>query len=134
MVHETLKTLGYGVLGHVLAPLTGVILICLCLTLPIGVLLLLAWAVLFYLAKLVVSLALADGVLTKVGYKASPFLALLLGMIPVWILFQIPILGFILSWFVVPVVGIGGLLAGVQTYIARRKTASSPDEALQATG
>jgi len=126
---DTLKSLGFGVLGHIFAPFAGVILLVLCLTFPAGALVLIAWAVLFYLAKLVVSLALADGVLRRMGVKPSPYLALLLGMIPVWLLFMVPVLGSLLYWFVVPIFGIGAILIGVRTHSKKQDEDAPPPEA-----
>ena len=69
---ETLKSVGFGLIGHIFAPFAGLILIVLCLTFPVGILVLLAWGVLFYLSKLVVAAALADAVLRKLGRTPSP--------------------------------------------------------------
>ena len=113
---EALKSLGFGVLGHILPPFAGLLLICLCITLPAGMIVMGAWMVLFYLAKLVVAAALADALLRRLGSTPSPYLALFLGMIPVWILCEIPVAGPLLYWFLVPMFGIGAILIGLKAW------------------
>lgn len=125
---ETLKSLGFGVLGHVFAPFAGIILLVLCITLPVGAMVLVVWAMLFYLAKLVVSLALADGLFKRMGLRVSPFLSLFLGMIPVWILFRVPVLGSLLYWFVVPIFGIGATLIGIRARMKAREAPAAPHD------
>lgn len=112
---EPLWSFGFGLLGHVFAPFAGVILLVLCLTIPLGLLVLTAWGALFYLAKLVVSASLGDAILRALGRKPSLYVALLFGMIPVWILFKVPVLGSLLYFFVVPILGIGAILIGLRT-------------------
>jgi cytoskeletal protein CcmA (bactofilin family) len=137
---ETLKSFGFGILGHILVPFVGLILVCVCLGLglitlvtsagrlpalplaflPPGMLVLAIWAVLFYLAKFVVSAALGDAILRRMGRRdASPYMALFVGMIPVWILLSIPILGSFLYFIVVPVFGIGAILVGLREHFVK---------------
>lgn len=136
---DTLKSLAFGILGHILVPTAGLVLIFACLGLglvtmaashgripalafaflPPGFLILAVWCVLFYLAKIVVAAALGDTILRRLGRDPSPYLALLVGMVPVWILIQIPILGAFLYFIVVPIFGIGAILIGVRAHMAR---------------
>lgn len=144
---ETLKSFGFGILGHILVPFIGLILVCVCLGLglltlvtsagkvpalplaflPPGLLILALWSVLFYLAKFVVSAALGDTILRRLGRDPSPYAALFVGMIPVWILLSIPILGSFLYFIVVPVFGIGAILVGLRAhYVKEAAAAPSP--------
>lgn len=115
-VRDPLPSFGLGLLGHVCAPFAGLVLIVLCLTLPLGLLVLAVWGVLFYVAKLVVSASLGDLFLKWLGWTRSPYLALLIGMVPLWISFKIPILGLILYFLFVPIMGIGALIMGLRNY------------------
>jgi cytoskeletal protein CcmA (bactofilin family) len=123
---DILKSLGFGVLGHIFLPFAAVILVVLCVTLPAGVFLLLGWGALFYLGKLVVSFALADSLMKWLGWKVPPIVTLLIGMVPVWLLFMVPVLGSLLYWFVVPVFGIGAILIGVHAYSKQRLIPAPP--------
>ena len=136
---ETLKSFGFGILGHILVPFVGLILVCVCLGLglvtcitsagkipalpfaflPPGLLVLALWAVLFYLAKFVVSAALGDTILRRLGRDPSPYAALFVGMIPLWILLSIPVLGSVLYFIVVPVLGIGAILVGLRAHFVK---------------
>ena len=52
-------------------------------------------------------------------------------MIPVWFLFSIPVLGSLLYWFVVPIIGIGAILVGLRAW-SREKKAQTPAPPLPA--
>ena len=101
--------------------------------LPPGMLILAIWAVLFYLAKFVVSAALGDAILRRLGRDPSPYAALFVGMIPVWILLSIPILGSFLYFFVVPIFGIGALLVGVHEHFVKDTSTPQPVPRIVAT-
>jgi hypothetical protein len=131
-----LKSIGYGVLGHIFAPFAGLVLLALCLTAPIAMLVFLAWTGLFYLAKLVTALTVTDWLMRRAGFHPSPYLALLLGMIALWIFFMVPFLGVLLYWFFVPIFGIGATLVGVRERWNSRHVAAPPQDpaAAQALG
>jgi hypothetical protein len=143
---ESLKSFGFGILGHILVPFLAIILVGTCLGLglltlatsggrlpalpfaflPPGILVLAIWAVLFYLAKFVVSATLGDTILRRLGRDPSPYAALFVGMIPVWILLAIPILGIVLYFILIPVFGIGAILVGVREYFVKKQAPRVP--------
>jgi cytoskeletal protein CcmA (bactofilin family) len=146
---ETLKSFGFGILGHILVPFVGLILVCICLGLglatcvtsggklpalplaflPPGLLVLAAWSVFFYLAKFVVAAALGDTILRRLGRDPSPYMALFVGMVPMWILVSIPILGSFLYFIVIPVFGIGAMLVGLRAHFEKDGASSLADPA-----
>lgn len=111
---EPMRAVGVGLLGHIFAPFAALILMVLCLTLPLGLLVLATWGMLFYLSKLAVATALGDWLLRRIAKSPSPYLALLVGILPVWILCNLPFVGAFVYYFIVPVLGIGAILIGIR--------------------
>lgn len=95
-----------GFITIVALPIASVLVLLTVIGFPLGMLGLVAWGVLLYLAPIVAAIILGTEALTQIGIKnANPYLGLLLGKILFVILGFIPFLG----WFILFVVKCYGL-------------------------
>ena len=85
--------LGVGFLVSVLVPIIAVLLILLCLTAPIGIVMLIALPVALYLGALITAESLGRWVLGRGGRQPNAFLCLLLGLFVYHLLGYVELLG-----------------------------------------
>ena len=78
---------------------------------------LILYAVAWYLAKIPVALWIGRTIFAKLDKPAGPYLALLAGLVVLYVIFAIPILGWV-AWFVVSLLGLGAMIT---TYMAQRE-------------
>ena len=111
-----LASLGIGFLTVVLTPIVFVILILLLVTIPLALIHLVAFLITLYLAKIFVAFWAGQKILERFDRKMGDFLTYTLGLVVIYIVTMIPIIGW-LAGLVVVLTGTGALiLAKVNTY------------------
>jgi hypothetical protein len=106
------KSIGYGVLLFLLAPLAIVILAVLVLTIPISLIILAGYLVLVYLSLAFSALFIGDYIMSffrKESTKNGLYLSMLIGVILVTVLVHIPLIGAIFG-FIIVCFGMGSLV------------------------
>jgi len=100
--------LGVGFLLTIFVPLAAFVLILLCITSPIGIVMLIALSVAGYLGTLITSESLGRWVLGRGGRTPNAFLCLILGLVAYYLLGYLPFLGGLLrgAW---SLAGLGAL-------------------------
>lgn len=108
-----LKSLGLGFVLAVCVPVAAVILLITVIGIPLSLLTIVAYVVVFYLAKLVFSTTLGSWIfrILKRDSKVSLFWAFLVGYLIFWLLTGFPVLGTIL-YILAFLVGLGGIVLG----------------------
>jgi len=104
-----LTSLGIGFLSIILVPIIFIISILLVVTIPLGLILLAAFLIELYLAKIFVALWVGKKILERLDRKTGDFLTFLLGMFVIYIITLIPFIGWLVRLLVV-LTGIGAIL------------------------
>ncbi len=115
IVRKPLVSLGIGFVAFCCIPVAVVVLLALIISIPVGLILLFAYTIFFYIAKIYVAIVIGRlGIQAfRKGAKPRQGWSLLLGLIVLTILFVIPILGWVI-YFVVIFWGMGAILLGMQ--------------------
>jgi hypothetical protein len=113
---DALRCAGVGFVSVLvtIAVCLSVILIITILFIPIYLLL---YAVAWYLAKIPVALWIGRTIFGKLDKPTGPYLALLVGLVVLYLIFAIPILGWV-AWFAVSLLGLGAMIT---VYLAQRQ-------------
>jgi cytoskeletal protein CcmA (bactofilin family) len=119
---DTLRCAGIGFVS-ILVTIAVVLSAILLITIPFVLIYLLAYAVAAYLAKIPVALWIGRFILDKTKRTAGPYMALFVGLMAIYVIFMIPILGILAQCFA----ALLGLGAMTMTYLAHRqaKTAAA---------
>jgi cytoskeletal protein CcmA (bactofilin family) len=114
-LNKSLVSLGVGFLAFIIVPLAIVALLLTVVGIPAAIILLFAYTVFFYIAKIYVAIALGRLGIRAVRKDAQPRLGwcLLLGLIVLSILFALPVLGTIV-YLVTVFWGLGAILLGIR--------------------
>jgi len=115
ILSKPLMSLGIGFVAFCAIPIAIVVLLILIVGIPAGIILMFAYTVFFYIAKIYVAIAvgrLIIGVLRR-GAEPKQGWALLLGLTILTLLFMIPVLGWIV-YFLVLFWGFGAILMGIR--------------------
>jgi cytoskeletal protein CcmA (bactofilin family) len=113
--------IGFG--AFLVVPAACLIAILLLISAPIGVLGLVVYMVALYLAKMPVALWLGERALKLVGQSSpSPYLAIIIGLIALKLLFTIPYLGGLLTLAVI-CLGLGTMILATRNHMQRGVTA-----------
>lgn len=115
---DPLRTLGIGFVS-VLVTIAVALSAILFVTIPFIFFYYLAYLVLWYLARVPVALWTGRAILGRLGRPHGPYAALLVGLVPLHLLFVIPVLGPIVHWVLMPLLGMGAMIT---TYIAIRQS------------
>jgi cytoskeletal protein CcmA (bactofilin family) len=112
---EPLQSLGVGfVLGLVL-PVSAVILMLGVVTIPLSVIAIVLSLVGWYVAKVPVAVWIGRRVLTAAGMTdPSPYLGLIIGLVPLYILFALPYLVGLFAYWATIFLGLGSIYLGVR--------------------
>jgi cytoskeletal protein CcmA (bactofilin family) len=111
--------IGFGT--FLIVPAAAVVAIALLVTLPLGVIVLMLFIGALYLAKMPVALWAGRRLLGVLGSRdPSPFLALLLGLLLLYLLFAVPYLGK-LVWLVTTWLGLGAMILAARSYLLERR-------------
>jgi len=114
------RSAGVGFLALVATPIAAIIVCVTLVGIPLGILGLILWGVSIYLAKVFVGAALGRELrLGRAGERPTFALALLAGLIMVFVAINLPYVGSWLSFLVV-LVGLGLAVLGVHRDLARR--------------
>lgn len=115
VIHKPLVSLGVGFVAFCIAPIAILVLMALIISIPVALILLFAYTIFFYIAKIYVAIAIG-----RIGIRAfrknvepRQGWSLFFGLIILTILFGIPVLGWII-YFAVIFWGIGAILLGLQ--------------------
>ena len=112
---KPLKSLGIGFVTYICMPIALLILLVLILTIPLMVVALLAYLITLYIAKFYFSIWLGNLILRRTGRTdVSPIPSMLLGLVIVYLVTAIPILGTLIG-IVIIFFGLGALLQRKET-------------------
>lgn len=110
-----LVTLGVGFIGFCIAPIAVLVLCLTVIGIPSGVILLFAYTIFFYIAKIYVAIVVGRLVIRLFAKTAEPKTGwtLLLGLFIMFLVFPIPYLGFILYLGTI-FIGMGAIVLGLR--------------------
>ena len=114
--NDTLRSFGIGfvsILVTIAVCLSAILLI----TIPFIVIYLLAYVVAIYLGKIPVAVWLGRFVLGKLHRASGPYMALFVGLVVLYVVFMLPILGWV-AQFCAALLGVGAM---TMTYLAHRQ-------------
>lgn len=121
LLQKPFLTLGVGFLSVIIVPIFAIFLLITVLGIPLGLILLVSFFIMVYLAKLFVGVALGTKILQLLNKKASLSFAFMIGLIAYYVLTLIPLLGFIF-WMIAGLMGLGAILIErKQMYTSLRK-------------
>ncbi|MFH1891703.1 MAG: polymer-forming cytoskeletal protein [Candidatus Zixiibacteriota bacterium] len=106
------RSFGFGLVLFIVVPIALVLALVTVIGIPVGVVALLLYVILFYVSKLFVALAIGDKLLSTLSSSPGPksqALALLIGLVVLTILFNLPYIGWMLYLLTV-MVGLGSIL------------------------
>ncbi|OGD84587.1 hypothetical protein A2165_02415, partial [Candidatus Curtissbacteria bacterium RBG_13_40_7] len=110
------NSLGLGFLSIVLIPIVFIILILIVVTIPLALMLLVAFLITLYLAKIFVALWVGQMILQRLDRKLGDYWTYLLGLVVIYIVTWIPIIGWLVG-LIVLLTGVGALqLTKYNTY------------------
>jgi cytoskeletal protein CcmA (bactofilin family) len=122
---DVLRNLGVGFLAFIVIPVAAVVSCILIVTIPLALAVILLWALAVYLAKVPVAVSAGRWLLLKLGRpEPSRYGAFFSGMVSLYLLFAIPVLGWIL-WFAVVFLGLGAMFVGIRDWRQARKAAAT---------
>lgn len=123
---DALRSAGIGFITIIVVPVAAALSCILIITIPAAILVFLAWALLVYLSQVPVALWLGEWVLGKAGRPAaSPFMALLVGVPLLYIVFAIPFIGK-LAIFATLFVGYGAIVISLWSARQARRAGTLP--------
>jgi cytoskeletal protein CcmA (bactofilin family) len=114
--NDTLRSAGLGfvsILVTIAVCLSGILI----LTLPFIAIYLLAYLFMVYLAKTPVAVWIGRKIFALAHRSTGPYVALLVGLVVLHLVFMIPVLGAV-AWFAVALLGLGAMIS---VYIAQRQ-------------
>jgi cytoskeletal protein CcmA (bactofilin family) len=115
---------GLGI--FLVVPAASILAIVLVISLPLGVIALVLFFIGLYLAKLPVAIWLGQRLLGLCGVSApSPFLALAAGLLPLYVMFEIPFFIGTLVYLVTVWLGLGAFVLGARGYLQERVSANT---------
>jgi cytoskeletal protein CcmA (bactofilin family) len=121
---DGLKSAGIGFITAIVVPVAAALSCILLITIPAALLVLLAYLLLIYLSQVPVALVIGESILRRIGHAMpSPFLALVIGVPVLYIVFAIPILGKI-ALFATLFTGFGAIVIGI--WAARQARRAGP--------
>jgi cytoskeletal protein CcmA (bactofilin family) len=121
-MRELLIAGGWGFVALVALPIAAVIAAITVIGLPIGLIALVAWCVALYLAKIVIAGFVGRSLLQgKSAGEPTTALALLAGLVPIFIGINIPYLGSLINFFLI-LLGMGSLVIGAYSMPRWRST------------
>jgi len=107
---DALRSAGIGFITIIVVPVAALLSCILIITIPAALLVGLAWLLLVYLSQVPVAVFLGDYALTRLGRQGhSPFVALLVGVPLLYVVFSIPFIGK-LAIFATLFVGFGAIV------------------------
>jgi cytoskeletal protein CcmA (bactofilin family) len=118
---DVLRNLGVGFLAFIVVPVAAVVSCILIVTIPLALAVLVAYALAVYLAKVPVAVLVGRKLLVRLGKpEPSPYVAFAAGIVVLYVLFAIPVLGWIL-WFACVFLGLGAMVLGLRDWRQAKK-------------
>lgn len=126
---EPLLNFGIGFVLLFVVPISSIVAMALVVTVPLSIAVLVLYGIAAYAAKLPVGLALGRWALARIGRPgASPYLALLVGLIPVYVVLTLLAawsgLLWTIGWVVFAMLGLGAIASGLR---GRASASASPE-------
>jgi cytoskeletal protein CcmA (bactofilin family) len=118
---DALRCTGIGFVS-ILVTIAVCLSVILLITIPFIFIYLLAYIVAAYLAKIPVAIWMGRFILDKAKRPSGPYMALFVGLLALYLLFMIPVLG-ILAQCLAALLGLGAM---TMTYLAHRRTQRAP--------
>ncbi len=118
---DALRSAGIGFVS-ILVTIAVCLSVLLIITIPFIFIYLLAYIIALYLAKIPVAIWLGRFVLERIRRPSGPFLALFVGLVLLYLIFMIPVLG-ALAQFLAAILGLGAMTT---TYLAHRQARRVP--------
>jgi hypothetical protein len=103
MINKTAASIGIGALIVVLTPLTVLLLMFTIIGIPLSLILIVVWLIAMYSSKIVAGILVGKNLLTRFSEKKkdSMIYAMIIGVLIVWAVCSLPLIGWILSLIVV---------------------------------
>jgi cytoskeletal protein CcmA (bactofilin family) len=114
---DTLRCAGIGFVS-ILVTIAVCLSVILLITIPFVLIYLLGYIIAAYLAKVPVAVWLGRFILGKLKRPSGPYMALFVGLVPIYLVFMIPVFGKI-AWFLAAILGLGAM---TMTYLAHRQS------------
>jgi hypothetical protein len=104
------KAITWGILASLIIPLSAILLIFSIIGLPLALMIVILWLILLCLGKIIIAILIGKYLLDKFIKNEQSFtMALIIGVVILWLLCAIPYLGWIIS-FVASSFGLGVIL------------------------
>ncbi|MDO8667475.1 MAG: polymer-forming cytoskeletal protein [bacterium] len=115
MLSRVNASLGWGVLALLLTPIMAIILLITIIGIPLSLILTAAWLIAIYLSKILVGILVGRGVLNNLlpNRKDSLILAMVIGIVIIYLIFSLPFIGPIISLFAI-LWGLGGIMLALK--------------------
>jgi len=118
---DAARSAGFGFIAVIVVPVAAVISCILIITIPLAALVLVLYLIAVYLAKVPVGVWLGQRVLKALGRTdPSPYWSLTTGLLLLYIVFAIPVLG-CLAWFACLFLGLGAIILGTRAHHQARR-------------
>jgi cytoskeletal protein CcmA (bactofilin family) len=124
---DALPSLGVGFVLTMVLPVAAVIVCFLIVTIPLAAATFTLWLIGLYVAKLPVAMWLGRRVLRAAGSRdASPYVGLVVGLVVLYLAFEIPFLIGFLTYWATAFLGFGAMFLGIRAYRQGPSVASAP--------
>jgi len=122
---DTLPSLGVGFVLTMVVPVAAAVVCFLVVTIPLAAVTFSLWLIGLYIAKLPVAIWIGRRMLRAAGARdASPYVGLVVGLLALYIAFEIPFLIGFLAYWATAFLGFGAMFLGIRAY--RQSAASAP--------
>ena len=110
MLEKIGPAFGWGTIILIMTPIAAIILMLTLIGFPLAILLLITWVIAIWLSKIFVAILIGRSFLEKFwkDKKENLIIALIIGVAICWIIFAIPVIGWILSLAAI-LLGLGGI-------------------------
>jgi len=124
------KSLGLGFVFFICLPIAAIILMITLIGIPMGLMVLAGWVLLFYLAKIFAALIVGEWILKKYHGGKAPgrFWSLLLGLVIMTLVLKIPVLGLIIKFAILFLTFGGFVLAAAEWHSQMRQNKTVAQE------
>jgi len=124
---DALPSLGVGFVLTMVVPVAAAIVCFLVVTIPLAAVTFSLWLIGLYIAKLPVAIWIGRLMLRSVGSRdPSPYLGLVVGLVVLYLVFEIPFLIGFLAYWATAFLGFGAMFLGLRAYRQGPSAASAP--------
>ena len=120
MLENIGASIGWGLIAFILTPLVVLLLLVTLIGVPVALMLFVLWLVFVYVSKILVGILIGRAILNRkdVAQEKSLYLCALVGIAIAWIIFSIPVIGWMLSLIAI-FWGLGGIWLTLKKVIIR---------------